>query len=51
MSVAQALSAGGGLSARGTERVIKIKRNVDGQLKTIGASAGDYLLADDVVFK
>jgi polysaccharide export outer membrane protein len=50
MSVAQALSAGGGLSARGTERGIKIKRNINGQLKTISASAGDYLQADDIVF-
>ncbi len=50
MTVTQALSLGGGLSARGTERGIKIKRNIDGELKTLGADAGDLLQADDIVF-
>lgn len=50
MNVAQALSAGGGLSVRGTERGIKIKRSIDGKLITINASAGDLLEADDIVF-
>ena len=50
MSVAQALSTGGGLSARGTERGIKIKRSVDGVLKKLNAGAGDLLQADDIVF-
>jgi polysaccharide biosynthesis/export protein len=49
MNVAQALSTGGGLSPRGTERGIKIKRNVDGKLKTLDASAGDLLKPDDIV--
>ncbi|HYN53801.1 MAG TPA: SLBB domain-containing protein, partial [Methylotenera sp.] len=50
MSLAQALSTGGGLSARGTERGIKIKRQVNGSLKTLNANAGDMLQADDVVY-
>jgi polysaccharide export outer membrane protein len=50
MNVAQALSTGGGLSARGTERGIKIKRQVNGELKTLSADAGDVLQADDIVF-
>ena len=50
MSVAQALSTGGGLSARGTERGIKIKRNIQGKLQTIDAKSGDLIQADDVVF-
>ena len=50
MSLAQALSTGGGLSARGTERGIKIKRQVNGALKTLDANAGDMLQADDVVY-
>jgi len=50
MNVAQALSIGGGLSARGTERGIKIKRQVNGVLKTLSADAGDVLQADDIVF-
>lgn len=50
MNVAQALSTGGGLSARGTERGIKIKRNMQGELKTLDAKAGDLLQVNDIVF-
>jgi len=50
MTVAQALSTGGGLSLRGTERGIKIKRMVNGSLNTIDAKSGDFVQADDVVF-
>ena len=50
MNLAQALSTGGGLSARGTERGIKIKRQVNGALETLRANASDLLQADDVVF-
>jgi polysaccharide export outer membrane protein len=50
MSVAQALSTGGGLSQRGTERGMKIKRNIDGALKTIDAKSGDTLRADDILY-
>ncbi len=50
MNVAQALSTGGGLSQRGTERGIKIKRNVGGALKTLDVKSGDILQADDILY-
>jgi polysaccharide biosynthesis/export protein len=50
MTVAQALSLGGGLSARGTERGIRVKRQIEGKLNEIDVSAGDVLKADDIVF-
>lgn len=51
MTVAQALATGGGLTMRGTERGLRIKRrNTDGVLETIDTQAGDLLHADDVVF-
>jgi polysaccharide export outer membrane protein len=50
MFVAQALAAGGGLTARGTERGLRIKRrNASGKLETISAEASTPLLADDVL--
>lgn len=50
MLVAHALAAGGGLTPRGTERGIRIKRrNATGELETITADASTPLLADDVV--
>ncbi|MES1980884.1 MAG: polysaccharide export protein EpsE [Pseudomonadota bacterium] len=50
MFVAQALAAGGGLTARGTERGLKIKRRkAGGKLETISADVSTPLLADDVV--
>ena len=50
MNVAQALSTGGGLSQRGTERGLKIKRNVEGTLKTLDVKSGDVLQADDILY-
>jgi len=51
MTVVQALSTGGGLTARGTERGIKIKRRgADGKLQTLDAQHDDLLQPDDVVF-
>ncbi|MEB0136023.1 polysaccharide export protein EpsE [Actimicrobium sp. CCC2.4] len=51
MTVLQALSAGGGLSPRGTERGIRIKRrDADGKLSEISAKMDDLLKVDDVVF-
>ena len=51
MTVTQALTAGGGLSLRGTERGLLIKRrNAQGQLQTIKASGEDLLQVDDVVY-
>lgn len=51
MTVVQALSTGGGLTPRGTERGIRIKRrDADGKLQTVDAKHDDLLQADDVVF-
>ena len=51
MTVTQALSAGGGLSARGTERGLLIKRrDAQGQLQTIRAQQNDLIQVDDVVY-
>lgn len=50
MIVAQAIATGGGLTARGTERNLRIKRrNETGGLETISAVASTPLLADDVL--
>jgi polysaccharide export outer membrane protein len=50
MIVSQALAEGGGLTQRGTERSLRIKRrNARGELATINAEASTPLLADDVV--
>ncbi|WP_090191346.1 MULTISPECIES: polysaccharide export protein EpsE [unclassified Duganella] len=51
MTVIQALSAGGGLTPRGTERGIRIKRRgTDGVLQTIDAKHDDLVKADDVIY-
>ncbi len=51
MNVFQALSVGGGLTPRGTERGIKIKRrDAEGKLQTVDASGSDSLQPDDVVY-
>lgn len=51
MTVAQALAVGGGLTMRGTERALRIKRrNAAGVLETIEAKADDLLSKDDVLF-
>jgi len=51
MTVTQALSAGGGLSLRGTERGLVIKRrDAQGQLQTIKARSDDLVQVDDVVY-
>jgi polysaccharide export outer membrane protein len=51
MTVTQALSAGGGLSLRGTERGLVIKRrDAQGQLRTIKARSDDLIQVDDVVY-
>lgn len=50
MTVAQALSTGGGLTVRGTVRGIEIQReNKHGELVTIEAKLGDKLQENDVV--
>jgi polysaccharide export outer membrane protein len=51
MTVLQALSAGGGLSLRGTERGIRIKRrDADGKLQVLEAKMDDLVQVDDVVY-
>lgn len=51
MLVMQALAVAGGLTARGTEKNIKVRRHsAAGQVETIDASALDELQNDDVVF-
>jgi polysaccharide biosynthesis/export protein len=49
MTVQQAISAGGGLSLRGTQRGVQIARKEGGAVKTISAKADDMLQPDDVV--
>jgi len=51
MSVVQALSVGGGLSIRGTENGIRIKRSEpDGQTKLIDAHLEDKVMPNDVIY-
>lgn len=51
MTVVQALSAGGGLSMRGTERGLIIKRrDGQGKVQLIDAKQDDLLQVDDVVY-
>lgn len=50
MTVAQAISVGGGLTVRGTERGIRIKRRDDaGAVQTLEPKPSDILQADDVI--
>lgn len=51
MTVIQALSRGGGLTQRGTERNVRIKRQLpDGKLETFKARHDDPVQANDVVY-
>lgn len=51
MTVLQALSVGGGLSPRGTDRGVRVKRRAaDGTLKEITAKHDDIVQVDDVVY-
>jgi len=51
MTVLQALSAGGGLTLRGTERGLRVKRrDQDGRLQTIDVKGDDLLQPNDVVY-
>lgn len=51
MTVSQALAVGGGLTPRGTERGIQIKRrNGDGQMHVVSAKNEDVVQVDDVIF-
>lgn len=51
MTVMQALALGGGITPRGTERGLQIRRRgPDGVVRTIDAAPDDTLSADDVVY-
>jgi len=51
MTVMQAIAMGGGLTVRGTERVVRIhRRDASGNVKKIDASLTDLVQSDDVVF-
>lgn len=50
MTVAQALSMGGGLTAKGSRRGITVKRNIKGKLKKIDVHLDDQLMPDDILY-
>lgn len=51
MTVVQALSTGGGLSVRGTERGLRIRRrSAGGTMATLNGKLDDLLQVDDVVY-
>jgi polysaccharide export outer membrane protein len=51
MTVLQALAAGGGLTPRGTERGLRVKRrDAGGKLQILEVQHDDLLLPDDVVY-
>ena len=50
MTVTQALSLGGGLTVRGTERGVRIKRFDAGKVTRVEVTMDDFLRPDDVVF-
>ena len=51
MTVLQGLAAGGGLTARGTERGLRVKRrDAGGKLQTLDVQQDDLLRPDDVVY-
>lgn len=51
MTVMQALALGGGLTERGSDRRVEIKRKQpDGDVHSLGAELGDRLQPDDVIY-
>ena len=51
MTVMQALAVGGGLTVKGTERGIKIRRrNGDGKMMEVGSGITSILRSDDVIY-
>lgn len=51
MTVIQALSVGGGLTQRGTERGLRIqRRDAEGNLQILTVSPSDLIQADDVIY-
>lgn len=50
MTVMQAISVGGGLNPRGTERGLRINRQIEaGKVETINAKVGDLVRENDVI--
>jgi polysaccharide biosynthesis/export protein len=51
MNVVQALSLGGGVTARGTQRGIKIlRRDGNGAVQQVDAQLSDLVKKDDVIY-
>lgn len=50
MSVMQAIAVGGGISPRGSERGIELRRRIDGELRAVRADLHAELRPDDVVY-
>lgn len=51
MTVMQALSVGGGITPRGTQRGIQIRRRgEDGKVTSVATSLGDEIRTDDVIY-
>ena len=51
MTVIQALSVGGGLTQRGTERGLRIqRRDVEGNLQVLTVKSSDFVEPDDVLY-
>ena len=51
MTIMQALSVGGGITPRGTQRGIQIRRGGEqGQTTSVNASLGEQIRADDVIY-
>ncbi len=51
MTVVQALSVGGGLTTRGTQKGIQVlRRSQDGAMQTLSVQLSDALKADDVIY-
>jgi polysaccharide export outer membrane protein len=51
MSVVQALSMGGGVTSRGTQRGIKIlRRDANGEMQELDTQPADLVKKDDVIY-
>ena len=51
MTVIQALSVGGGLTQRGTERGLRIqRRDSEGNLQILNVNSSDLVQPDDVIY-
>jgi len=50
MTVMQALSVGGGLNVRGTDKGIRLNRHGNGKVETLQANLNDPVVENDVIF-